>query len=180
MGCHFLLQCMKVNSENEATQLCPTLSDPMDCNPPGSSIHGVPQARVLEWAAIAFSLEDEWNMNFSPSLSTSQNLNCSFPRFWSYCYPYDHKIGVPLTTCYHFFPIISYSAEVKCRRDKSIFTKVIEIHYISHHDGRGLLQGDLVSSLFNQMVIIFIGQRLANFSYKWPKRNIFSSVGELL
>ena len=46
---------MKVNSENEATQLCPTLSDPMDCSPPGSSIHGVPQARVLEWAAIAFS-----------------------------------------------------------------------------------------------------------------------------
>ena len=55
VGCHFLLQCMKVKSESEVTQLCPTLSDPMDCSPPGSSIHGIFQARVLEWGAIAFS-----------------------------------------------------------------------------------------------------------------------------
>ena len=55
VGCHFLLQCMKVKSESEVTQLCPTLSDPMDCSPPGSPIHGVFQARVLEWVAIAFS-----------------------------------------------------------------------------------------------------------------------------
>ena len=54
MGCHFLLQCMKVKSESEVTQSCPTLSDPMDCSPPGTSIHGVFQARVLEWGAIAF------------------------------------------------------------------------------------------------------------------------------
>ena len=54
-GCHFLLQCMKVKSESEVTQSCPTLSDPMDCSPPGSSIHGIFQARVLEWGAIAFS-----------------------------------------------------------------------------------------------------------------------------
>ena len=46
---------MKVKSESEAAQLCPTLSDPMDCSPPGSSIHGIFQARVLEWGAIAFS-----------------------------------------------------------------------------------------------------------------------------
>ena len=55
VGCHFLLQCMKVKSESEVTQSCPTLSDPMDCSPPGSSAHGIFQARVLEWAAIAFS-----------------------------------------------------------------------------------------------------------------------------
>ena len=55
VGCHFLLQCMKVKSESEVTQLCPTLSDPMDCSPPGSSLHGIFQARVLEWGAIAFS-----------------------------------------------------------------------------------------------------------------------------
>ena len=54
-GCHFLLQCMKVKSESEVTQSCPTLSDPMDCSPPGSSVHGIFQARVLEWGAIAFS-----------------------------------------------------------------------------------------------------------------------------
>ena len=55
VGCHFLLQCMKVGSESEVTQSCPTLSDPMDCSPPGSSIHGMFRARVLEWGATAFS-----------------------------------------------------------------------------------------------------------------------------
>ena len=55
MGCHFLLQCMKVKSESEVAQSCPTLSDPMDCSPPGSSVHGIFQARALEWVAIAFS-----------------------------------------------------------------------------------------------------------------------------
>ena len=55
-GCHFLLQCMKVKSESEVAQSCLTLSDPMDCSPPGSSIHGIFQARVLEWVDIAFSV----------------------------------------------------------------------------------------------------------------------------
>ena len=55
VGCHFLLQCMKVKSESEVAQSCPTLSDPMDCSLQGSSIHGIFQARVLEWGAIAFS-----------------------------------------------------------------------------------------------------------------------------
>ena len=55
MGCHFLLQCMKVKSESEVAQSCPTLCDPMDCSVPGSSVHGIFQARVLEWGAIAFS-----------------------------------------------------------------------------------------------------------------------------
>ena len=55
VGCHFLLQCMKVKSENEVTQSCPTLSDPMDWSLPGSSIHGILQARVLEWGAIALT-----------------------------------------------------------------------------------------------------------------------------
>ena len=55
VGCHFLLQCMKVKSESEVAQSCLTLSDPMDCSPPGSSVHGIFQARVLEWGAIAFS-----------------------------------------------------------------------------------------------------------------------------
>ena len=49
------LQCMKVKSESEVAQLCQTLSDPMDCSLLGSSVHGVFQARVLEWGAIAFS-----------------------------------------------------------------------------------------------------------------------------
>ena len=55
VGCHCLLQCMRVKSESEAAQSCLTPSDPMDCSPPGSSIHGIFQARVPEWGAIAFS-----------------------------------------------------------------------------------------------------------------------------
>ena len=58
VGCHFLLPCMKVKSESEVAQSCPTLSEPMDCSPPGFSIHGIFQARVLEWGAIAFSIND--------------------------------------------------------------------------------------------------------------------------
>ena len=55
VGCHCLIQCMKVKSESEVAQSCPTLRDPMDCSLPGSSAHGIFQARVLEWGAIAFS-----------------------------------------------------------------------------------------------------------------------------
>ena len=55
VGCHFPLQCMKVKSESEVAQSCLTLSNLMDCSPPGSSIHGILQARVLECVAIAFS-----------------------------------------------------------------------------------------------------------------------------
>ena len=52
VGCHFLLQRMKVKSQSEVAQSCPTPSDPMDCSLPGSSVHGIFQARVLEWGAI--------------------------------------------------------------------------------------------------------------------------------
>ena len=70
MDCHFLLQCVKVKSESEVAQSCPTPSDLMDCSPPGSSAHGIFQARVLEWGgAIAFStmecysaIKMEWNL----------------------------------------------------------------------------------------------------------------------
>ena len=51
VGCHFLLQCMKVKNQNEVAQLCPTPCNPMDCSLPGSSVHGIFQARVLEWGA---------------------------------------------------------------------------------------------------------------------------------
>ena len=57
-GLHFLLQCMKVKSESEVFQSCLTPSEPMDCSPPGSSVHGILQVRVLEWGAVAFSSMD--------------------------------------------------------------------------------------------------------------------------
>ena len=56
VGCHFLLQSMKAKSESEVSQSCQTSSDPMDCSSPGSSVHGIFQARELERGAIAFSV----------------------------------------------------------------------------------------------------------------------------
>ena len=56
VGCHFLLQCMKVKRESEVTQSCLTLLNPMDCSPLGPSIHGIFQARIPEWVAISFSM----------------------------------------------------------------------------------------------------------------------------
>ena len=58
VGCHFLLQGMKVKSESKVSQLCPTLCNPMNCSPPGSSVHGIFQAKILEWVAFAFSVSD--------------------------------------------------------------------------------------------------------------------------
>ena len=71
VDCHFLLQCMKVKSESEVTQSCPTLSDLMDCSLPGSSVHGIFQARVLEWDTIAVSF---FCFIFSYSFSYIQSL----------------------------------------------------------------------------------------------------------
>ena len=77
VGCHFLFQCMNVKSESEVAQLCPTPSDPMDSSLPGSSIHGIFQARVLEWGAIAFSetvIEGYLNIRVGHSWATSLML----------------------------------------------------------------------------------------------------------
>ena len=56
VGCHFLLQCMKVKSESEVAQSCLNFREPMDCSLPGSSVYGIFQARILEWVAIAFQI----------------------------------------------------------------------------------------------------------------------------
>ena len=75
VGCHFLLQCMKVKSESEIAQWCPTHSDPMDCGPPGSCIHGILQARVLEWGAIAFSVYLEGTSYLALLWCQSETIN---------------------------------------------------------------------------------------------------------
>ena len=97
MGCYFLLQCMKVKSEREVAQWCPTLSDPMDCSLPGSSVHGIFQARVLEWGAIAFS--------------AGFPIHHQFPEFTQ---THVHRVGdaiqpspssvVPFSSCLQSFP----------------------------------------------------------------------------
>ena len=86
VGCHFLLQCMKVKSESEVAQSCLTFSDPMDCSLRGFSVHGISQARVLEWGAIAFS---------DPFLLTLGNYRSSY---------YLHNLHLPR---YHVVGIIS-------------------------------------------------------------------------
>ena len=77
VGCHFLLQCMKVKSEREVAQSCLTLSDPVDSSLPGSSVHGIFQARVLEWGAIAFSILR--NLRIQPALHKPEGKSdCMF------------------------------------------------------------------------------------------------------
>ena len=82
VGCHFLLQCTKVKSESEVAQLCLTLSNPMDCSLPGSSIHGNFQARVLEWVAIfllqCMKVKSESEVAQS-CLTLSDPVDCSPP-----------------------------------------------------------------------------------------------------
>ena len=102
VGCHFLLQCVKTKSEREVAQSCLTLSDPMDCSLPGSSVHGIFQARVLEWGAIILFGEVlmTWSMKSIPHLKNSvknlwllkvASLEDVFSKWtlWSY----DFKVG---------------------------------------------------------------------------------------
>ena len=80
VGCPFLLQCMKVKSESEVAQSCLTLCDPMDCSLPGSSVHGIFQARVLEWSTIVSnSLQPPWTVACQVPLS----MGLSRQEYWS-------------------------------------------------------------------------------------------------
>ena len=76
VGCHFLFQCMKVKSEREFAPSCPTLCDPMGCSPPSSSVHGILQARILEWVAIPFS-------RGSPQPRDRTQVSCIAGRFFT-------------------------------------------------------------------------------------------------
>ena len=95
-GCHCLPQCMKVKSESEVAQSCPTLSDRMDCSPPGPSIHGIFQARVLEWGAVAFSGQ-------ASLFNTSSRSSLKFRSIESVM-PSNHIISVVPFSCLQYFP----------------------------------------------------------------------------
>ena len=95
VGCHFLLQCMKVKSESEVSQSCPTLSDLMDCSPPGSSVHGIFQAKLPKWVPLPNKLQDsaqQMTLQFLESCSESRSTG--FPRniFSSLCTLWEPKI----------------------------------------------------------------------------------------
>jgi len=102
VGCHFLLQCMKVKSESEVAQSCPTLCDPMDCRLPGSSIHGNFQARVLEWGAIAFSVLDS-------TIQQSESAICIHTsHFGGFPSHIDHSTSLSRVPCTLQQVLISY------------------------------------------------------------------------
>ena len=129
VGCHFLLPCMKVKGESEVAQSCPTLSNPMDCSLPGSSVHGILQARVLEWGAIAFSgcshshRQDTTFRKFLRQLTFSpfmlQLLTCFNSRFVRIT---DAFINICKWNHY-FIPALGYSFKI---------TSFIEIVNTSH------------------------------------------------
>ena len=98
VGCHFLLQCMKVKSKSEVAQSCPTLSDPMDCGLPGSSVHGIFQARVLEWVASAFS------KLLSYQTKTTGFLSIPFISFFFFFAIHQVFCSVIISPC--FFPVL--------------------------------------------------------------------------
>ena len=96
VGCHFLLQCMKVKSESEVAQSCPTLSDPMDCSPPVSSFHGIFQARVLEWGAIAFSSQRDLVWEKGPSMVRMPLTSSFSPGTPHICSSSTRHLAVPM------------------------------------------------------------------------------------
>ena len=124
VGCHFLLQCMKVKSESEVAQSCPTLLYPMDCSLPGSSAHRIFQARVLEWVAIAFSITmvqfssiqslsrvhlfgTQWTAAHQASLSITNSQSLPKPMSFELVMPFNHLILChPRLLLSSFFPSI--------------------------------------------------------------------------
>ena len=119
VGCHFLLQCVKVKSESEVTHLCPTRSDSMDCSLPGSSVHGIFQARGLEWGAIAFSILCTLETCYGHSNTThihalDRETNVS----------QKHLLSLNL------FPLGCYKSPFKIQRDTAICFKLCCLHFL--------------------------------------------------
>ena len=120
VGCHFLLQCKKVKSESKVIPSCPTLQDPMDCILPGSSVHGIFQARVLQWVAIAFSekpcsstkLNASSNKPFhgfhlmNTSLPMAEARTGSLFHMSVICSAYQSVLGVQVGLVFFFSPIL--------------------------------------------------------------------------
>ena len=108
VGCHFPLQCMKVKSEKEVAQSCPTLCNPMDCSLPGSSVHGIFWAKVLEWGAIAFSINSSRYL-----LIDSYIFSILLSGFFNHLYYHDYEfffrqfayfLFIYLDLCFQFVP----------------------------------------------------------------------------
>ena len=105
VGCHFLLQCMKVKSESEVAQSCLTLSDPVDCSLPGSSIHGIFQARVLEWGAIVFARKSLSRVQLFLTPWAIQSMEFSRAVYWTFKLDWAH-LNTPENS--HFMLILNH------------------------------------------------------------------------
>ena len=129
VGCHCLLQCRKVKSESEVAQSYPTLSNPMDCGPPGSSVHGILQARVLEWGAVAFSALT------LGSLGKQVRGTCSW--LWtSYCSSAGHSTWLPPTKlgfCWKGREESGYWGHSGYFGHRSIFSNSLSLSYATPH-----------------------------------------------
>ena len=110
VGCHFLLQCMKVKSESGVAQSCPTLCNPMDCSPPVSSVHEVLQTRILEWVAMLFSRGSSWPGIEHPSLLSptlqAGSLPLAPPRKPLMKYILREIIQLKFSTCYFLLYLV--------------------------------------------------------------------------
>ena len=104
MGCHFLLQFIKVKSESEVAQSCPTHSDPMDYSLPSSSIHGIFQARVLEWVAIAFS-GIVYRVTMKNEIAMIESQAHFIPSFWP------NNLFIPF---FFFFGVDHFKVFIEC------------------------------------------------------------------
>ena len=111
VGWHFLLQCMKVKSESEVAQLCPTLSDPVDCSLPGSSVHGTFQTRVLEWGAILFRCFLIFFLFFNWRVSCCVGLCCTTMKI-------SHKNYIYISSFLYLLPTHPWSFFSCCWRQK--------------------------------------------------------------
>ena len=110
LGCHFLLQRTKVKSQSEVTQLCPTLRNPMDCSLPGSSVHGIFQARVLEWGAIAFSFKMARALQMKTTIPLKAVNSILLLRAQEVTTPYLISYGLGLLTVWLQVSILSLMA----------------------------------------------------------------------
>ena len=170
VGCHFLLQCMKVKSESEIAQLCPTLCDSMDCSLPGSSIHGIFQARVLEWGAIAFSNKILY-ITVNDSLSKKINRNPGiFKKLWK------NKLYSYTKTCFIFDGCFLYTkvrsgerqgvGATSCLWSESPAQKSLAYTYNSHDSNSCGLKQKIQSRRLFLYRCMFVGQR------GWGKRQM--------
>ena len=144
VGCHFLLQCMKVKSESEVAQLCLTLRDPMDCSPPGSSVHGIFQAKVLEWCAIAFSVfhirRIIWNI-IQIFLKYISNIS----QILSIVFFYD-----PYNSNFRLFKVVSQVSE-------TVLISLYFFFFILHHSS------NFKHSIFQLTFLFFLPQLFCNW-----------------